>query len=79
MLIAQRINETEFKLGNYWDLFPESSFPVNGPNDQWYAENNCYKVNLHVPYDLETEELRSVDPYLADGWVYITRAFTKEA
>lgn len=77
MLIAQRISQTEFKIGNYWDLFPESSFPADGPNTEWFTENNCYKVNLSVPYDLETQELQAVEPYLENGWVYKHRAVDK--
>jgi hypothetical protein len=79
MLIAKQISETEFQIGNYWELFPDSSFPSTGPNAEWYTENNCYKVNLQVPYDVYTEELRHVDPYLLDGWVYTSRAFAIEA
>ena len=77
MLIAQRISQTEFKIGNYWDLFPESSFPTDGPNTAWYTENTCYKVNLNIPYDLETQELQAADPYLENGWVYMHRAVDK--
>jgi hypothetical protein len=79
MLIAKQISPTQFQVGNYWELFPQSSFPTDGPNAAWYTENNCYKVNLFVPYDLELEEIRPVEPYLLDGWVYTSKAFTKEA
>jgi hypothetical protein len=79
MIIAKQTGDNLFILGTFTDLFPDSSFPADGPNAEWYRENNCYQINLNVPYDPETQELRSVDPYLSDGWVYTSRAFIKGA
>lgn len=77
MMIAKLTDDNQFIIGNYWDLFPDTSFPSNGPNADWFTENNCYQLNLDVPFDSETQELQEVAPYLENGWVYRHRAVNK--
>lgn len=78
MMIAKRESvDNKFIIGNYWELFPETSFPADGPNADWFIENQCYQVNLSVPFDPDTQELREVEPYLENGWVYRHQAFDK--
>lgn len=77
MMIAKRITGNTFVVGNYQDLFPDASFPLSGPNNQWFSENDCYRINLDIPYDPETQELQPCLPYVENGWAYITRAVTK--
>ena len=79
MMIAKRTNENTFVIGNYWDLFPETSFPQDGPNDDWFIENDCYRLNLNVTYNPETEELQEVLPYVENGWAYTKKAFPKQS
>ena len=40
------ISDNAIQIGDYWDLFPNTSFGVNGPSDEWLTENSCKKVNL---------------------------------
>lgn len=77
MMIAKRITGNTFTVGNYWDLFPDTSFPASGPNDEWFTENDCYRINLNVPYDPETQELQTVLPYVQNGWAYLSRVVDK--
>jgi hypothetical protein len=79
MMIAKKNENNLIVVGNYWDLFPDTSFPTDGPNNDWYAENDCYRINLNVSYDPETEELHSVLPYIENGWAYTLKAFPKES
>lgn len=77
MMIAKRITGNTFTVGNYQDLFPDTSFPSSGPNDQWFAENDCYRINLNIPYDPETQELHACLPYVENGWAYVSRVVDK--
>jgi len=77
MMIAKLTNDNQLILGNYWELFPDTSFPSSGPNTDWFTENNCYQINLSVPFDSTTQELQEVSPYLENGWVYRHRAVDK--
>jgi hypothetical protein len=70
MIIAKLNPDNTFTLGHYQTLFPDTSFSQNGPNESWFAENNCYQFNNSLPYDTNTQELVSCEPYLQDGYVY---------
>lgn len=69
MLIAQP-NGNTFIVAHYQELFPDTSFSTNGPNDQWFEDNNCYRVSLTKSYDANTEILVPCEPYLEEGIVY---------
>lgn len=77
MMIAKRSVGDTFILGNYWELFPDTSFPADGPNNDWFTENDCYRINLNVSYDPETQILEDVLPYVQNGWAYLSRAVPK--
>lgn len=77
MMIAKKNTDDTFVVGDYRSLFPDTSFPESGPNDAWFFENDCYRVNLNVPYDPETQEIQSVEPYVENGCAYVTRAVDK--
>jgi hypothetical protein len=70
MLIAIVNGQTVEQVGDYQVLFPNTSFPASGPTDEWMAENSCMKVNLYKPYDIDTQKLVSVPPYIEEEWVY---------
>lgn len=76
MMIAMKVFD-DLVVGDYRTLFPDTSFPESGPNENWFVENNCYRINLSVPYDPETQILQTVDPYVENGWAYIHRAIDK--
>jgi hypothetical protein len=77
MMIAKRIVGETFVIGDYKVLFPDTSFSESGPNNEWFMENDCYRINLDVPYDPVTEELQDVLPYVQNGWAYVSRAVPK--
>lgn len=56
--------------GKLKDLFPNTSFPAAGPNDEWMTENNVQLVINTKSYDSATQKLEVVDPYLDGGTVY---------
>lgn len=74
MLIAKIIGQTVAEVAEYTAMFPNTSFPSSGPNDEFMVENNCMFVNVWLPYDQNTEKLVSVAPYIqaddATHWVY---------
>lgn len=54
---------TPITVGDYRELFPETSFTSNGPSDEFLAANNAKKVNLFKDYDRLTQKLVSCDAY----------------
>jgi hypothetical protein len=70
MLIAIVNGQTVEKVGDYKDLFANTSFPPSGISDEFLAENNAMKVNVFKPYDANTQKLVPVSPYVEGEWVY---------
>lgn len=50
-------------VGDYHELFPNTSFSANGPSNEFLAENNAKKVTLFKAYDKLTQKLVSCEPY----------------
>lgn len=69
MNIAKLENGT-ITVGHYRDLFPNTSFPVTGPNDKFFTENNCLKVSSFKEHNRDNQMLVSCDPYEQNGIVY---------
>lgn len=67
MLVASLNN---LKPIDYRDAFPQTSFSVNGPSDEFIAEMGYAKVNTFRPHDRRAEKLVPCAPVLEDGWVY---------
>ena len=44
-------------VGDYKELFPNTSFPVNGSSDEWLTEQGAKKVNRFKNYDSLTQKL----------------------
>ena len=65
-----KLENGQIIVGNYKDLFPNTSFPVTGPNDDFFTENNCLKVSVFKEHDRNTEMLVGCDPYEENGIVY---------
>ena len=77
MVIAKIENGQVVALADKAELFPHTSFPTTGPDDAWYVENSCMKVNLSAPCDRETQVLEPCEPYILDGFVYTNKAVPK--
>jgi hypothetical protein len=71
MKIAIIENNSIAQVGDYRDLFPNTSFNTNGPDDEWLAENSCKKVNLYKDHDQLTQKLIASEPYIDGDWVYL--------
>ena len=65
-------------VGDYRELFPNTSFPVTGPNDDFYAENGCLKVSIFKEHDRATQMLVGCEPYEENGVVYTVRVEAKQ-
>jgi len=50
-------------VGDYRELFANTSFPASGPSDEFLAENNAKKVNLFKGHDRMTQKLVSCEAY----------------
>ena len=65
-----KLENGSITVGDYRELFPNTSFPVTGPNDDFYAENGCLKVSIFKEHDRNTQMLVGCDPYEENGMVY---------
>ena len=77
MLIAKVENGKIIDIADMRSMFPNTSFPDSGPNDEWFTENSCMKLNLSAPCNRETEILEPCEPYIVDGFVYTNKAVPK--
>lgn len=50
-------------VGDYRELFTNTSFNGNGPSDEFLTANNAKKVNAFKAYDKLTQKLVSCDAY----------------
>ena len=50
-------------VGDYRDLFANTSFTVNGPSDEFLTANNAKKVNTFKAHDRLTQKLVSCSAY----------------
>jgi CMP-N-acetylneuraminic acid synthetase len=72
-----KIDNGNITVGDYRELFPSTSFPVTGPNDDFFTENNCLKVSIFKEYDKATQMLVGCDPYEENGMVYMVTVQAK--
>lgn len=68
MFIA-KIGDT-IEVGDYRQLFPNTSFPASGPSSQFMIDNNCLPVNLFKDHDRMTQKLSQVAPYVENNEVF---------
>ena len=79
MFIA-KIDNGSITVGDYRELFPNTSFPPSGPSNEFMQENGCVGVTVFKPHDRNTQKLVACEPYLEDGQVFTVRvdALTQE-
>lgn len=77
MLIALVSGSTVTKVGDYKELFPNTSFPPSGVSDEFLVANNAKKVNLFKSHNRATEKLVPCDAYVEGEWVYTVEVQTK--
>ena len=68
MFIA-KIGDT-IEVGDYRQLFPNTSFPASGPSSQFMVDNGCLPVNLFKNHDRMTQKLSQVAPYVENNEVF---------
>ena len=61
------------QVGEYRDLFPNTSFTANGPDDEFLAQNNAKKINLFKDFDSFTQKLVMCEPYDDGEFVSMVR------
>ena len=61
-------------VGDYRELFPNTSFTANGPSDEFLAANNAKKVNLFKTHDRLTQKLVPCGPYDDGEFVCLAQA-----
>jgi ABC-type proline/glycine betaine transport system ATPase subunit len=71
MEIAIIKNGAIIQIGEYKTIFPNTSFPSTGPNDEFFLENSAKKVSRFKSYDRAIEKLVSVEPYEEGEFVYV--------
>lgn len=70
MQIAITHNGTVTAVGDYRQLFPQTSFPDSGPSPSFLAEYGCLPVTLHKPFGSATHKLVGCAAYIENGQVY---------
>ena len=60
-------------VGDYCELFVNTSFSANGPSDEFLAENNAKKVNLFKAHDRLTQKLVPCEAYEDGEFVSLAR------
>ncbi len=69
MFIA-KVENGNITVGDYRELFPNTSFPPSGPSAEFLQDMGCKPVNLFKPHDRHTEKLVQCDPYVEGDLVY---------
>ncbi len=75
MFIAKVI-DNQVVIGDYRELFPNTSFPLSGPNDDFYADMGAYKIKHEKPCN-SSQMLVQCDPYVEGEFVYTVRVEAK--
>jgi hypothetical protein len=63
--------DSNIVVGQYKDIFPNTSFGANGPSDEFLTANAAKKVNRFKAYDTLTEKLVSCTPYFDGDFVSV--------
>ena len=60
-------------VGDYRELFSNTSFPASGPSDEFLTANNAKKVNAFKAHDRLTQKLVSCSAYDDDEFVSVVQ------
>jgi hypothetical protein len=72
-----KLENGNITVGDYKELFPNTSFPLTGPNDDFFNENGCLKVSMFKEHDRATQMLVGCGPYEENGVVYTVSVQTR--
>lgn len=70
MFVAKVIDGQIVDSGNLKFMFPDTSFPASGPDQEWMDENGIRPVKSWIAHDASTHRLNAVAPYLDGDDVY---------
>lgn len=70
MQIAIIENGNVKQMGDYRQLFPNTSFPSTGPDEEFLTENSAMVVTVWKQYDSQMQKLTPVEPYIEDNQVF---------
>mgnify|MGYP003324309708 FL=1 len=73
MQIAIIKDNTVETMGEHKELFPNVGFPGGLPTDSWMSENSVMPLIRYHSYNILTEKLVDVSPYIESGVVYLTK------
>lgn len=76
MLISSK---TELQPIDYRAAFPATSFPSEGPNDDFLSDHGYARVSLFKAHDAATQKLVPTQPYLEGDFVYTVAVQSKTA
>lgn len=66
-------------VGDYRELFANTSFPPSGPSNEFLAANNAKKVNAFKTHDRLTQKLVSCDAYDDGEFVSVVQVVSLSA
>lgn len=73
MKIAILDGDTIGNIADCKSLFPNTSFPKNGPSAEWLTSNSAAEVVTFLDFNAATQKNEIVAPYLSGGKVYTRR------
>jgi len=72
------INNTAIvQIGHYKQLFPNTSFPLTGPDEEFMMLNSALKVTIWKEHDITTQKIIHCDPYIEDNQVFTVTIINK--
>lgn len=77
MQLAIIDNEHIIKVDHYRTLFPNVSFPTTGPDDVFLQANSALEVSEWKPFELSTQKLVAVKPYIEGNYVFTIKVEEK--
>lgn len=72
MQIALVDGDSVLEVGDHRQVFPNTSFTYDGPDDDFLADNNAMKVKLDISFDPDTEKLAPCEPFIDGDFVITT-------
>lgn len=72
-----KLENGNITVGDYRELFPNTSFPLTGPNDDFFTENGIMRVSSFKAHDRATQMLVACGAYVEDGVVYTVEVQTR--
>jgi hypothetical protein len=63
-------SEAVERSGTLSTLFPNASFPLSGPDEDFKTENKLVEVLEYLEHDEKKQKMIFCDPYFLDGSVY---------